>query len=112
MTPMQEITACMENGDVAHVPLYRLDQGYRVDINYQVKTGPTFDPHEGPVLSTPQGAFEFMLRVLPGIAEVRSTSIVELDNPCNTELLSGGDQKAILQNRGISAMVLVNGKAV
>jgi hypothetical protein len=110
MTPLQELSIRMGNDDAASVHLVSTDGGFRPDIDYQPSSGPLFEPHAGPVCATAAGAFDFMLGIVDGIAKVRSTSIVEVANPCNTEFLDADTQKAVLKARQLSAAVSVNGE--
>lgn len=109
MTPLQEVIIRMANKDQALLHLINLGGSFRADMDYRVSSGPSFDPHEGPVMSDAQGAFGFIMRVVIRMAEVRSTTIDAVENPCNTEFLPADMQKAILDKHGLTVPVSVNG---
>ena len=58
---------------------------------------------------TPQAAFENLAQGLKAFCERYGDSILFVDNPNNTELLSRDEQEAILKAHGIGAKVKVNG---
>jgi hypothetical protein len=111
MISIQEIAVRMHNGDRALLQLLQVNGSFRADMDYRPTSGPSFDAFEGPVMSNAAGAFDFVMGVVERMAQVRSTSIDVIDNPCNTEFLEADVQKAILARRSVTASIFVNGAA-
>jgi hypothetical protein len=61
-------------------------------------------------MSDAKSAFVFIMRVVLSMAKVRSTSIIAVDNPCNTEFLGADVQQAALGEVGLTVPVSVNGE--
>jgi len=110
LMPIQDIRLSFDNGDACDLTIASHGDGYSVSMDYRPKRSAAFDPHSGPIMNNAKEAFDFVLKIVLGIANLCGGKISAVDNPCNAELLSAADQQAVLESHGVSAPIAVNGE--
>jgi hypothetical protein len=108
--PHQEYIIWMQNNDQASVTMYIVGfEQYQCEIDYRFDGAHGDDEREGPAFPSEIAAFDDMMGTLSELASGRSTTITEVENVHWASFVSVADQKAVLERRGISAKVTVDG---
>jgi hypothetical protein len=109
--PHQEYIIWMQNDDQASVTMYEVGfEEYQCEIDYRLNGEHEDAVREGPALPSEIAAFDAMMGTLSELASGRSTTIIEVENVHWARFVSAADQKAVLERRGISAIVTVDGE--
>lgn len=113
MTPLQDIILLTRSGNTFQVNLIQKDKHtYACDLACHGKTDlATFhaDHFLRPLSTgnTPESAYEAFLKIF--LQKTKDDPIIEINNPCNTELI-GADKLKVLH--GETVIIKINGKQV